>query len=405
MTISSYIINARTIRPVNVISEGLKIREEMKKNAQEYLWVHANEIEDIFSLQDMFGLHPLTVEAILHQNQPSKIEEYDRYLFAVIDGIVEDNTYDKIIEERISKDKKLSSEMIIEDDLYMYLEKRWIITINFHNNNLEENIKKNIRKIMQQQQTTSSQLSTSTTTTFSSGNKERFDNNKSYILKKSELIFRLAIEEMIQSYYPILDNMNKDLEQTEDDILDENISRSNKNTKSQLSQILILRKKISFIELTLGMISRAIQDFVNRNNSINDKQIFDSSNSLDGLPPPISSNNLSKIHLNPDTIRNMHSMNDRIRYLRNDVENMHQRIISLRETYNSSLSANLNETIRTLTVIATIVLPLTLITGIYGMNFEFMPELTYEFGYFYALGLIAAVGGTMVFYFKRKRWM
>lgn len=404
MTISSYIINARTIRPVNVISEGLKIREEMKKNAQEYLWVHANEIEDIFSLQDMFGLHPLTVEAILHQNQPSKIEEYDRYLFAVIDGIVEDNAYDKTIEERISKDKKLSSETIIEDDLYMYLEKRWIITINFHNNNLEENIKKNIRKIMQQQQTTSSRLSTFTTTTFSSGNKERFDNNKSYILKKSELIFRLAIEEMIQSYYPILDNMNKDLEQIEDDILDENISRSNKNTKSQLSQILILRKKISFIELTLGMISRAIQDFVNRNNSINDKQIFDSSNSLDGLPP-ISSNNLSKIHLNPDTIRNMHSMNDRIRYLRNDVENMHQRIISLRETYNSSLSANLNETIRTLTVIATIVLPLTLITGIYGMNFEFMPELTYEYGYFYALGLIAAVGGTMVFYFKRKRWM
>ena len=133
----------------------------------------------------MFGLHPLTVEAILHQNQPSKIEEYDRYLFAVIDGIVEDNTYDKTIEERISKDKKLSSETIIEDDLYMYLEKRWIITINFHNNNLEENIKKNIRKIMQQQQqqTTSSRLSTSTTTTFSTG-KESFDNNKRYILKK-----------------------------------------------------------------------------------------------------------------------------------------------------------------------------------------------------------------------------
>ena len=48
----------------------------------------------------------------------------------------------------------------------------------------------------------------------------------------------------------------------------------------------------------------------------------------------------------------MRSLNDRIIYLRNDVENMHQRIISLRETHNSSLSANLNETIRTLTVIA-----------------------------------------------------
>ncbi|HYY70816.1 MAG TPA: hypothetical protein VE595_00260, partial [Nitrososphaeraceae archaeon] len=65
MTISSYIINAITIRPVNVISESSSIREEMKKKVEEYLWVHANEIEDIFLLQDMFGLHPLTVEAIL----------------------------------------------------------------------------------------------------------------------------------------------------------------------------------------------------------------------------------------------------------------------------------------------------------------------------------------------------
>jgi magnesium transporter len=406
LTISSYIINARTIRPVNVIAEAVKIREEMKKNAEEYLWIHANDIEDIFSLQDMFGLHPLTVEAVLHENQPSKIEEYDRYIFAVIDGIVEeDNPKDKTIGDDTNKGKKVSTETIIEDDLYIYLEKRWIITINFHNQNLEENIKKNIRKIMQQQQTTSSRMS-SNTTTFSSGNTENFDNQR---LKKSELVFRFAIEEMIQSYYPILDNMNKDLERTEEDILDENTSGSNKNTKSQLSEILLLRKRISFIERTLGMISRAIQDFVNRNNIINnnisdDYEFFESTHSLDSLPS-ISSNNISKIRLNPDTIRNMHSLNDRIRYLRNDVENMHQRIISLRETYNSSLSANLNETIRTLTVIATIVLPLTLITGIYGMNFEFMPELTYEFGYFYALGLIAALGGIMIFYFKRKRWI
>ena len=74
---------------------------------------------------------------------------------------------------------------------------------------------------------------------------------------------------MIQRYYTILDNMNKDLEQTEDDILDENISSSNKTTKSQLSEILLLRKKIRFIERTLNMISRAIQDFVNRNNIVN----------------------------------------------------------------------------------------------------------------------------------------
>src|SRR5687768_10758671 len=165
-------MNTITIRPVNVISESSSIREEMKKNVEEYLWIHANEIEDIFLLQDMFGLHPLTVEAILHQNQPSKIEEYDRYIFAVIDGIVEEegNPKNKTIDEGNNKDKKLPSEMIIEDDLYMFLEKRWIITRNFHNHSLEENIKKNIKTIMQQAK--SSNLTTTTTTTFSSGKKE-----------------------------------------------------------------------------------------------------------------------------------------------------------------------------------------------------------------------------------------
>jgi len=92
-------------------------------------------------------------------------------------------------------------------------------------------------------------------------------------------------------------------------------------------------------------------------------------------------------------------------HLRRDVENMHQRVISLREAYNSSLTANLNETIRTLTVIATIVLPLTLISGIYGMNFDIMPELRSPYGYYYALGLMAAVGGGMIGYFRRKRWI
>jgi Mg2+ and Co2+ transporter CorA len=212
---------------------------------------------------------------------------------------------------------------------------------------------------------------------------------------------------MILSYFPIIDNISKELEQTEEDILDEN-SRSSKNNKSQLSKILFLRKKISFIERTLGMMSRAVQDFVNKHNIVSNdnNEIFEHySVSNNTLPIKKDKQSITTTLLNPDSIRQMRSLNDRIIYLRNDIENMHQRIISLRETYNSSLSANLNETIRTLTVIATIVLPLTLITGIYGMNFKVMPELTSEYGYYYALGLIAALGGGMILYFKRKRWI
>ena len=80
-------------------------------------------------------------------------------------------------------------------------------------------------------------------------------------------------------------------------------------------------------------------------------------------------------------------------------------MLSICEAYNSSLNANLNETIRTLTVIATIILPLTLITGIYGMNFDVMPELHSPLGYYYSLLLMGAVAGGMVIYFKNKKWI
>ena len=399
MTISSYIIDNITIRPVNLISEAVSIRDEMKKMSEEYLWIYANEIEDIFPLQGIFGLHPLTVEAVLHHNQPSKIEEYTRYIFAIIDGIAE-NQENKTDENGNQNDKKILSMTVLEDDLYMYLEHRWIITLNLYNQHFEENIKKKVKAIIQQ-----TKPIMPNSTSFSM-DKEGLDSSKKNILKKNELIFRLALEEMILSYFPIIDNISKELEQTEEDILDEN--SSSKNNKSQLSKILFLRKKISFIERTLGMMSRAVQDFVNRHNigSNDNNEIFEHySVSNNTLPIKKDKQSIITTLLNPDSIRQMRSLNDRILYLRNDIENMHQRIISLRETYNSSLSANLNETIRTLTVIATIVLPLTLITGIYGMNFKVMPELTSEYGYYYALGLIAALGGGMILYFKRKRWI
>jgi len=398
LTISSYIINNITLRPVNVLYEAVTIREEMKKMPEEYLWIHANEIEDIFPLQDIFGLHPLTVEAVLHQNQPSKIEEYTRYIFAIIDGIA-DKQEKKIEESNNKNDRKILSMMILEDDLYMFLEQRWIITLNVYNQHFEENIKKNIMAIIQQTKRTMPN------STAFSVNKKIFDSNKNDRFKKNEMIFRLALEEMILSYFPILDNLGKDLEKTEEDILDGNSGSSSKDNKSQLSKILLLRKKINFIERILGMMSRAVQDFLNRNNFVNTSNNETLEYFTVSQTSSVKRDEKSTELLTPDSIRHMRSLNDRIIYLRNDIENMHQRIISLRETYNSSLSANLNETIRTLTVIATIVLPLTLITGIYGMNFEFMPELASEFGYYYALGLIAALGGGMILYFKRKRWI
>jgi magnesium transporter len=65
----------------------------------------------------------------------------------------------------------------------------------------------------------------------------------------------------------------------------------------------------------------------------------------------------------------------------------------------------MNEVMKVLTIIATIFIPLTFIAGIYGMNFEFMPELKWKMGYFFIWGVMVALVAVMVIYFKRKKWL
>jgi magnesium/cobalt transport protein CorA len=61
-----------------------------------------------------------------------------------------------------------------------------------------------------------------------------------------------------------------------------------------------------------------------------------------------------------------------------------------------------NQVMRFLTVISAIFFPMTLITGIYGMNFQHMPELGWRYGYFFALGMLAVIGGGLLYVFKRR---
>lgn len=75
------------------------------------------------------------------------------------------------------------------------------------------------------------------------------------------------------------------------------------------------------------------------------------------------------------------------------------------DIYLSSVNNNTNEVMKTLTIIATIMLPLSLIAGIYGMNFRFMPELHWRYGYFYVLGSMAMIGIGMLLWFRRRGWL
>jgi magnesium transporter len=89
----------------------------------------------------------------------------------------------------------------------------------------------------------------------------------------------------------------------------------------------------------------------------------------------------------------------------NTIESLRDLITGILELHLSITSNRMNTVMKVLTIIATIFIPLSFIAGIYGMNFEHMPELKWRWGYQAALAFMGLVGALMLLFFRRKRWI
>lgn len=87
------------------------------------------------------------------------------------------------------------------------------------------------------------------------------------------------------------------------------------------------------------------------------------------------------------------------------LELFREMISSILDVYLSSLTNRMNEIMKVLTIIATIFIPITFVASVYGMNFKYMPELSWHWGYPAVLGLMLVVSLIMLYYFKRKKWL
>ena len=115
-------------------------------------------------------------------------------------------------------------------------------------------------------------------------------------------------------------------------------------------------------------------------------------------------------HINRTQIKRFRSLYDDVTQLIDMEGTLRDILNGTLEIYLSSVSNNLNHVMKTLTVIASFVLIPTLISGIYGMNFQpngpyNMPELAWQYGYFFALGLMAFSVLITYMYFKKKKWI
>jgi len=87
------------------------------------------------------------------------------------------------------------------------------------------------------------------------------------------------------------------------------------------------------------------------------------------------------------------------------IESFRDVVSGLQDLYLSTVSNRMNEVMKVLTIMATIFIPLTFIAGIYGMNFEYMPELKWPWAYPVLWILLIGIAVFMIFWFKRKKWL
>ncbi|MBL3656170.1 magnesium/cobalt transporter CorA [Fulvivirga sediminis] len=188
--------------------------------------------------------------------------------------------------------------------------------------------------------------------------------------KGADYLFYRLIDTVVDSYYIVLEQVGEKIEELEDEVY---LEPSN----DTLKQIQRLKKELIFLRKSVYPLRESLSKVIK------------------GEYPLIA----------PDTITFFSDVYDHTIHVIETIETYRDLTASLMDMYMTSISNKMNEVMKVLTIIATIFIPLTFIAGIYGMNFDNMPELHLKYGYFYTWGLMIAIFIAMIIYFKRKDWI
>jgi len=200
--------------------------------------------------------------------------------------------------------------------------------------------------------------------------RERLRNQKGRIRRQSaDYLAYCLLDVIVDNYFLVLEEIQLDIEELEAAIL-QTPDSIHKNTLHQLRQQLINTRKF------IAPLREAINQFVK-----SDHPLLTDTTQLYGRD------------LYSHTIQLMDSV-DTYRELLN----------SLQDLYLSEISFKMNQVMQVLTIITTIFVPLSFLVGLYGMNFEYIPELQYRYGYFVLLGLMLLISIGLIGYFKKQNW-
>ncbi|SHI57441.1 magnesium/cobalt transporter CorA [Algibacter luteus] len=188
---------------------------------------------------------------------------------------------------------------------------------------------------------------------------------------ESDYLLYVLIDAIVDHYYSVIDTLSDKIENFETAIfsghVDDDISQNIQNLKRE---ILRVRKAIFPLREVINRIEK------------NDNKL-----------------------IQPSTLTFYRDVYDHLIQVSENIDIYREMIWSLMDMYMTTISNKMNEVMKVLTIMASIFIPLTFIAGIYGMNFEYIPELQYRYSYFILWGVMVVLFISMLFYFKRKKWL
>ena len=200
--------------------------------------------------------------------------------------------------------------------------------------------------------------------------RERVKNAQGKVRKKNiEYLFYVILDYIVDQYFYIMDTIRDNIEDTEDLLID-------KPEENHIQEIHLIKKRIVYLRKYVLSLSKAVNTLFN-----DEMQFFD-----ENIKIYIRDIYDHTVHINESLMTSK------------DLQT------TLLEMNMANVSNSMNRVMKTLTIVAAIFIPLTFLAGIYGMNFQYMPELQWKFGYPVVLGIMLAISLIMVGFMKKKKW-
>jgi magnesium transporter len=201
--------------------------------------------------------------------------------------------------------------------------------------------------------------------------RDRIRNGKGRVRKLgADYLCYTLIDAVVDNYFVILEKLGEKIESMEEEVIVEPTERTVQQIHSLKREMITLRKSVWPLRELIGGLQRSESSLVEESTEIYLRDVYDHTIQI------------------IDTIESFRDM-----------------VSGMLDIYLSSLSNKMNAIMKVLTIIATLFIPLTFIAGIYGMNFEYMPELKWRWGYAMIWLVMATVAIIILIYFRRKKWL